>query len=77
MDIDTRCPVCRRLDEDGGHCFLKCKKMKQCWQALNLEDIRLQLLTHGSAREVAAAILLLKTERRRLVICLLWAGWIN
>ncbi|KAF8762953.1 hypothetical protein HU200_008799 [Digitaria exilis] len=25
QDVDTRCPVCRRLDEDGGHCFLKCK----------------------------------------------------
>ena len=23
MEIDTRCPVCWRLDEDGGHCFLK------------------------------------------------------
>ena len=26
MEVDTRCPVCVRLDEDGGHCFLKCKK---------------------------------------------------
>jgi hypothetical protein len=21
MDVDTRCPLCLRLDEDGGHVF--------------------------------------------------------
>ena len=31
MEIDTRCPVCWRLDEDGEeHCFLKCKYVKEC-----------------------------------------------
>jgi len=30
MDIDTRCPMCRRYDEDGGHCFLRCKKVRKC-----------------------------------------------
>ena len=30
MEIDTRCPVCWRLDEDGGHCFLRCKYVKEC-----------------------------------------------
>jgi hypothetical protein len=25
IDVDTRCTVCMRLDEDGGHYFLKCK----------------------------------------------------
>ena len=25
VKLDTRCPVCHRLDEDGGHCFLKKK----------------------------------------------------
>jgi hypothetical protein len=25
IDLDTRCPVCWRMDDDGGHCFLKCK----------------------------------------------------
>ncbi|KAF8732917.1 hypothetical protein HU200_015267 [Digitaria exilis] len=33
MDIDTRCPVCWRFDEDGGHCFLKCKMA--WWDARN------------------------------------------
>jgi hypothetical protein len=29
-DVDTRCPVCQRPNEDGGHCFLKCKYVKKC-----------------------------------------------
>lgn len=29
MQIDTKCLVCDRLDEDGGHLFLKCKLAKQ------------------------------------------------
>ena len=37
MDIDTRCPVCWRFDEDGGHCFLKCKYAKKYWQSLNVK----------------------------------------
>ena len=28
MRLDTLCPACRRLDEDGGHCFLKCKLVR-------------------------------------------------
>lgn len=31
IDIDALCPMCRRLDEDNGHLFLKCKAVKQCW----------------------------------------------
>ena len=38
IDLDTRCPVCWRLDEDGGHCFLKCKIVRQCWRELQLEE---------------------------------------
>nr|XP_051221192.1 uncharacterized protein LOC127339372 [Lolium perenne] len=30
VDLDTRCPICNRLDEDGGHVFLKCKRVKEC-----------------------------------------------
>ena len=57
LDIDTRCLVCSRLDEDGGHCFLKCKFVKKCWQGLNLEDVRTQLLNLHSARDVVESIL--------------------
>jgi hypothetical protein len=34
IDLDTRCPICWRLDEDGGHCFLKCKAARACWRGL-------------------------------------------
>lgn len=44
IDLDTRCPVCWRLDEDGGHCFLKCKIVRQCWREVQLEEVRCLLL---------------------------------
>jgi hypothetical protein len=25
MELDTKCVMCHRLNEDGGHLFLKCK----------------------------------------------------
>ena len=62
VDLDTRCPVCSRLDEDGGHIFLKCKFAKRLWRALNLDAVRLQLLNYGSARAAVEAICSLKTE---------------
>ena len=52
MQIDTRCPVCGRLDEDGGHCFLKCKYVKHCWAALGLEHVRSRLLVANSANQM-------------------------
>lgn len=40
MQVDTRCPVCFRLDEDGGHCFIKCKKVKEVWRKAQLEHVK-------------------------------------
>jgi hypothetical protein len=34
IDLDTRCPVCWCLDEDGGHYFLKCKMARACWRGM-------------------------------------------
>jgi hypothetical protein len=28
MDVNPRCPMCFRLNEDGGHIFYKCKMVK-------------------------------------------------
>jgi len=75
MDIDTRCPVCWRLDEDGGHCFLKCKFAKQCWRALNLEEERTRFVDMQSALQVTDHILSLPEEKKLLVVGLLWAWW--
>ena len=73
--LNMRCPVCWRLDGDGGHCFLKCKYIKECWRALNMEDIRIRLCDSPSAKQVAECILSLKEERKILTIGLLWSWW--
>lgn len=47
--IDTKCPVCDRFDEDGGHSFLKCKLAKQVWKELKMEDKCAQLSAFSNA----------------------------
>ena len=74
MDIDTRCPVCWRMDEDVGHCFLKCEHVKECWRGVGMEDIRLKLCDMPSAKKVSAFILALN-EEKLLTISLLWSWW--
>uniref|UniRef100_A0A0D9XUM4 RNase H type-1 domain-containing protein n=1 Tax=Leersia perrieri TaxID=77586 RepID=A0A0D9XUM4_9ORYZ len=39
MEVNTRCPMCERLNEDCGHLFFKCKKAKEYERRLNLEEI--------------------------------------
>ncbi|BAF07425.1 Os01g0967700, partial [Oryza sativa Japonica Group] len=74
-DAETLCPVCKRFDENGGHCFLQCKPMKLCWRILCLEDIRLSLTQLVSARDVVQTILKLENDRRMEVFFLLWVWW--
>ena len=71
MDVDTSYFVCRRLDEDGGHLFLKCKYVKQVWCEMNLNETRECLASYGSAKEVAEHILRLDSEQQLNVLCLL------
>jgi hypothetical protein len=75
MDIDTRSPICWRLNEDGGHCFLNYKFVKKYWTAINLEEIRLCLVDLNSAKQVASKILSLDDDRKSLVVSLLRAWW--
>ena len=75
IDLDTRCPMCNRADEDGGHLFLKCKQVKPVWRSLLVEDIRLALLDAHNAMAVLEHILALTAERRDLVLTLLWDWW--
>lgn len=49
--LDTRCPVCFRYDEDGRHCFLKCKPARHCWRELQLEAERASLLEAVSSED--------------------------
>jgi hypothetical protein len=70
-DVDTRCSVCNRLDEDGGHCFLKCKIVKKCWQTLNIESVRVKLLEMTSPRDIVHFVLNLKGKEGATVTYLL------
>ena len=54
VELDTICPVCRRLDEDCGHIFFKYKFAKICWRLLDMEDIRANLVSCQSGLEVLA-----------------------
>ncbi|KAF8692974.1 hypothetical protein HU200_039339 [Digitaria exilis] len=54
MDVDTLCPMCRQLDEDGGHLFFKCKAVKHVWRLLELEQLRCTLISLGTGADVAA-----------------------
>jgi hypothetical protein len=75
MDIDTRCPVCWRLNEDGGHCFLKCKFAVHCWREALLEDVRSLLLQKASAYEVVTTILSLNDDTCLEAASLIYAWW--
>jgi hypothetical protein len=75
VPIDTICPVCKRFDEDGGHCFLKCKAVRKCWQELNLENERCELLQMQSARDMVDRVLQMPEDKCNLILILLWRWW--
>lgn len=75
MELDTRCCMCHRLDEDGGHLFLRCKEVKQVWRALNLESIRTDLLQAADPIQMMQRVLKLEEKERMTVILLLWLWW--
>ena len=64
-----------RLDEDGGHCFLKCKFVKHGWLDLQLEPVHQKLLPKASAWEVIQKILNLKEDECLKTTILLWRWW--
>ncbi|WVZ70773.1 hypothetical protein U9M48_019413, partial [Paspalum notatum var. saurae] len=75
MQVDTRYPVCWRMDEDGGHCYLKCKHAKKCWRMLCLEDVRTSLLEATRAAQMVCMILELVMNARLNIVAVLWAWW--
>ena len=75
IELDTRCPICERLDEDGGHLFLKCKKVKKVWRQLLLEDVRIQLMAAPNSLVFMDSIWSLPKEKQELVCILLWDWW--
>jgi len=75
MKIDAMCGICGRLDEDGGHLFLKCKEVRPIWRELNLEMVRSDLLLAKSARTMMEKILKLNSKTQLKVVLLLWLWW--
>jgi len=73
--LDTKCPVSARFDEDGAHCFLKCKAVRQCWRELGMESIRTQILTAPTAEECIMEVVKLENHARIMVAVLLWRWW--
>lgn len=69
------CPVCRRFDADGAHCFLKWKRIRHCWRDLQLEDVRESLLNTHSGEEFVRNILDLKADRCTIIVLMLWKWW--
>lgn len=75
MKVDTRCPLCFRLDEDGGHCFIKCKNVKEVWRKALLDHVRLQLINCDDAVNFMDTIFSLNEEDKIKTCILLWCWW--
>jgi hypothetical protein len=77
MEIDTICPICHRLDEDGAHLFLKCKPVKQIWENVGLQDIRQNHLESNSPKDLIENLLSAPKDKKLLGISLLWNWWLT
>ena len=75
MDIDTRCPLCQRFDEDGAHLFFKCKPVRGLWMELGIEAIRPVLLSCADVKEAIAKILSADSVMLRKCVALLFVWW--
>lgn len=64
MELDTRCVMCRRISEDGGHLFFHCKYVKPVWLELNLEETRCVLASKQPPKELLLPILGVKEGTR-------------
>ena len=75
MEVDTRCVVCPRMNEDGGHLFFKCKAVKPVWRDMLLEEERRTMGEMNSARGVIEYILCLPEKKQLQVVTLSWLWW--
>ena len=76
VKIDTVCPMCNCLDEDCGHLFFKCKRVKQCWHQMNLENIRVMLEQCRNGTEVMSTIVNLEQKLQHRILIFLWQWWL-
>ena len=77
MEMDTRCVICNRLGEEGGHLFFSCKMVRPIWQILGLETVREMLSKTSSARDAVRKILELGEKISVQVVTLLWNWWLE
>ena len=73
--LDTKCPVCLRLNEDGGHIFLKCKRVKECWNSLGIGAARERLLECATAHDMLHELWKLEDAVQLKSIILMWEWW--
>jgi ribonuclease HI len=75
VELDTRCPICCRLFEDGGHLFLRCKWVKKLWAALELEAVRDKLCQCKNPVQILYILQTLAQDDCIKSIALLWCWW--
>jgi len=75
MKLDTRCCMCGRFDEDGGHLLFKCKEVRKVWRELNLEQARCRLAEAQSARHMMEMVLKMKGKEQLTIVMMLWLWW--
>ena len=75
VDLDTRCPICHRLNEDGGHTFLKCKKAKECWNILALGETREKLMLCNSAHSMLQELWRCDEDTQLKAVTFMWEWW--
>ena len=75
MKLDTRCCMCGRFDEDGGHLLFKCKEVRKVWRELNLEQARCRLAEAQSARHMMEMVLKMKGKEQLMIVMMLWLWW--
>jgi hypothetical protein len=77
VDLNTRCPLCNRLDEDGGHVFLRCKKAKTCWLILGLGELWERLLPCTSSRDLLLELWKCSEDAQLKAVTFMWEWWNN
>jgi hypothetical protein len=77
MELDTKCVMCERQNEDGCHLFFKCKYAMPVWKELGLEHIRGALAALHSAKEVIKMNLGMKEGEQMKVMVLLRRWWLE
>jgi len=71
VELDPRCVMCNRHDEDGAHLFFKCKYVKYIWTTLGLDHQRSILSDMLTPEVVVKYILNLKEELQPCIVTLL------